>query len=137
MSGDDGEEESRADERLFRFYTAAASELETTPAGEADPDGRSTQERIDEERIEELRDARGYRKKIVTFTLITVGGLVFAATAFMGVYMGSQWHHVEASVVIAYFTSVVVESIGILYVISQYLFPNSGAHRPDREVPDD
>ncbi|MGO9102117.1 MAG: hypothetical protein ACLP9Y_22755 [Mycobacterium sp.] len=52
--------------------------------------------------------------------------LVFAATVSMGVYAGSQWHHIEAQVVIAYFSSIVVESIGILYIISRYLFPNSG-----------
>lgn len=130
---DEGERISREDERIFRYFNAAASELETTASAQVDVDDKSTQDRIDDERLGELRDAREYRKRIVTFTLIIVGGLVMAATAFMGVYMGSQWHKVEASVVIAYFTSVVVESIGILYVISQYLFPNSGTQHPNQQ----
>ena len=52
-----------------------------------------------------------------------------AATAFMIAYVASQWHHIDASVMIAYFTSVVVQSIGILYVITKYLFPQSGPQR--------
>jgi hypothetical protein len=54
---------------------------------------------------------------------------VLAATGFMVAYVCSQWHHIDASVMIAYFTSVVVESIGILYVIAKYLFPRSGPRR--------
>ena len=44
----------------------------------------------------------------------------------MGVYVASQWHHIDAKVIIAYFSSIVVQSIGILYIVSRYLFPNSG-----------
>lgn len=92
------------------------------------PPEKSIAARIDDEKLEELKDARTYRKRIVTFTLVTVGGLVFASTGFMVAYMISQWDEIEAAVMISFFTALVVESIGILYVISRYLFPHSGPH---------
>lgn len=106
------------------LLTASADELAKTPA--PNPPDKSVDDRIDEERIKELAAARKYRQQIVKFTLRAVGALVFAATSFMIVYVVSQWNHIEASVMIGYFSSVVVQSIGILYVISKYLSPDSG-----------
>jgi hypothetical protein len=111
----------------WSLLNSSVDDLANTPA--QNPPEKSIAERIDDEKLEELKDARNYRKSIVTFTLITVGGLVLAATGFMIAYMVSQWDEIAAGVMIAYFSSVVVESIGILYVISRYLFPHSGPTR--------
>jgi hypothetical protein len=109
---------------LLNYVTASTDDLARTPA--PNPTDKSLKERINEERYKELRAANRYRRAIVRFTLTTVAALVLAATIFMGLYVGSQWHHIEASVMIGYFSSIVVESIGILYIIARYLFPHSG-----------
>lgn len=93
------------------------------------PPAKSIAERIDDERLEELKEARVYRRRIVWFTLTVVGTLVAAATTFTSLYFWSEWGELDPAVMIAYFTSVVVESIGILYVIASYLFPKDGPKR--------
>lgn len=116
------------------LLSASIDDLAKTPA--PNPPTQSVAERIDDERLKELTEARRYRRATVKFTLRAVGGLDIFATAFMIAYVCSQWHHIEASVIIAYFTSVVVESIGILYVISKYLFPQAGPRHVGESTPD-
>ncbi|OIN79788.1 hypothetical protein [Mycobacterium malmoense] len=106
-----------------KFDDALIDELANAPRNLPDT---KVDSRIDDEKYKELRAANVYRKALVVSTLVTVGALVIAATAFMALYIGSQWAHIEASVMIAYFASVVAESVGILYVIARYLFPHSG-----------
>lgn len=106
------------------FDTASRDQLTTTSsAGQTSP---SVNERIGNEHVTALKAAHAYRRALVRWTLVTVAGLALAATTFMGLYTWSQWHHVEAAVIIAYFTAVVTETIGILYVIARYLFPSTG-----------
>jgi len=81
---------------------------------------------IDKAKLTELEAANEFRQTLVTSTKWTVTALVGCATLFMGLYIWSQWDHIEASVMIAYFASVVAEIIGILFVIARYLFPKSG-----------
>ncbi|MCV7154341.1 hypothetical protein [Mycolicibacterium pyrenivorans] len=86
----------------------------------------SVDKRIDDEKYRALRAANNYRRALVKWTLRVVGGLTAMATVFMGLYVCSQWDEIAASVMIAYFASVVAESIGVLYVIARYLFPSTG-----------
>jgi hypothetical protein len=109
---------------------ASVDDLAKTPV--PNPPSQSVADRIDDERLKELTEARRYRRATVKFTLRAVGWLDAFATTFMIAYVVSQWHHVEAAVIIAYFSSVVVQSIGVLYVISKYLFPQAGAFRSAR-----
>jgi hypothetical protein len=115
------------DAALDDLVRASLDDLARTPA--PNPPPQSVADRIDDERLKELTEARRYRRATVKFTLRAVGWLDTFATAFMISYMTSQWHHIEAAVIIAYFSSVVVQSIGILYVISKYLFPQAGPRR--------
>jgi hypothetical protein len=115
------------DATLDALIRASLDDLAETPA--PNPPSRSIADRIDDERLKELTEARRYRRATVKFTLRAVGGLDTFATAFMIAYVASQWHHIEPSVIIAYFSSVVVQSIGVLYVISKYLFPQAGPRR--------
>jgi hypothetical protein len=81
---------------------------------------------FDKAKLDELQAANQYRKTLVKSTTRTVAALVTAATVFMGFYLWVQRGHIEASVMIAYFASVVAEVVGILFVIARYLFPSSG-----------
>lgn len=121
------------DDRIADAAARRANELARLPADKlAEPtrddeaSDKDVQSAIDQAKIDELQAANKYRKDLVISTRRTVAALVTAATGFMGLYIGSQWGHVEASVMIAYFASVVAEVVGILYVIARYLFPSSG-----------
>lgn len=104
------------------FANAPATQLaEATAESPAD---KYLSERISAENLRELANKNTHRERLVKWSLRTVGGLTVSATVLMGAYVWAQWGHVEASVMIAYFTSVVTETIGILYVIARYLFPS-------------
>ena len=90
------------------------------------PGDKELTDALNQAKIDEHKKAIEYRDKLVGFTRKAVGGLITAATAFMAFYIWSQWNHIEESVIIAYFGSVVLEVVGILYVIAQYLFPKDG-----------
>jgi hypothetical protein len=107
-----------------KFDEALVDDLASAPPTEASD--REVKAGFDKAKLNELHAANEYRKTLVKSTQATVAALVTAATVFMGLYIWSQWDHVEASVMIAYFASVVAEVVGILYVIARYLFPSSG-----------
>ncbi len=109
------------------FDETRSDDLQVTSETVPDIDGAKNKEAI-----HDLQTAREQRRRIVTFTLRTVSGLLIAATVCMGLYMWSQWHAIDSKVVIAYFTSVVVETIGVLYGITRNLFPN-GAKNGDEK----
>lgn len=137
--------ESGAAESLGRKIGAeirriTVADLARTPAAKLDEPTEDASDRelaraLDKAALAEVEAANNYRKDLVGFTKWTVAGLVVAATVFMGLYIGSQWGEVEASVMVAYFTSIVLEVVGILYVIARYLFPSSGTgHKnPNRQ----
>lgn len=114
-------------EDSVQFDNAGRGQLEATPsASRTDP---SVEKRILDENYKAVRAANTYRRALVKWTLRVVGGLTSAATAFMAAYVVSQWGEIEATVMIAYFASVVAETIGVLYVIARYLFPSSGPNQ--------
>ena len=120
----DADAEPGTEDEGTEFDAAGKDELKRLPA--ATGNDKSITERIGNQHVKALKRAHKHRGKMVTWTLRTVGGLSIASTGFMGLYIWSQWHHVEAAVIMAYFASVVTETIGILYVIARYLFPTSG-----------
>ncbi len=108
------------------FADRQIAELTAFAASASD---ESVDKRILEEDVRALQAAHKYRRVMVKWTLRVVGFLTFAATAFMALYIFSQWGNIDPSVMIAYFASIVAETIGILYVIARYLFPSSGPRR--------
>jgi hypothetical protein len=49
-----------------------------------------------------------------------------ASVAVMGVYMGSQWGEIEPAVIISFNAAVVVNTVGLAYIVANYLFPKGG-----------
>lgn len=123
-----GEEE----ERIDRFLGSRERDLSNTPAvrSPASPD-KSMDAAKDKAKLKEHQDAAAYRTFLIWFMLGSVGALELASTGFMVAYCFSQWHNIHPAVVIGYFSSVVAQVVGILYVISKYLFPESGPPKLD------
>lgn len=90
------------------------------------PSDKSIAEQIGDQDVRALRAAHSYRRALVKWSLRTVGYLAVASTLFMAGYIWLERGHIEASVMISFFVSVVAETVGVLYVIARYLFPPSG-----------
>lgn len=118
-SSDDEDTLESAD--IAELAKATSDEL---AEGNGDDSGEDYASRFNEQKLTELADAQNFRRRVVRFTLVVVGWLVVASTGVMITYLVSQWRSISPAVPIAFFASVVVESIGILYVIAQHLFPN-------------
>lgn len=116
-----------------QFLSAASDELDKTEPDNEDPGDVSLADQIDSEHVEELKAARGYRQQLVPFTKWCVAGVLTSAVIVMGLYIGSEWGELAPEVLLGFFAAVVVETIGILYVISTYLFPKGGATRQNGE----
>lgn len=116
-----------------RFLSAPAGDLDDTDPDNEDPGGVSLADQLDSEHIEELKAARKYRQQLVPFTKWCVACVLASAVAVMGLYIGSEWGELAPEVVLGFFGAVVVETIGILYIISTYLFPKGGANRHNGE----
>lgn len=54
----------------------------------------------------------------MSFTLV-------ASVGIMAAYLWSQWGEVEPGVMIAWMSAAVVETIGLAYIVANYLFPGS------------
>lgn len=106
-------------------FRASVDDLKRSPPVRGSGE-KSIADQLDDERLHAVRAANKYRRTLVEFTLGAVGTLLGMSNVLVIAYFISQWEHIEVSVVIAYFASVVAETIGILYVISKYLFPDSG-----------
>lgn len=128
LRGDeDDEERFREEARLASILARLPADQLAAPTTDDDHSDNDLTNAFDQEKLTEAQRANQFRKDLVKFTQITVAGLVIAATVFMLIYVISQWGEIEAGVMIAYFTSIVAEVVGILWVIARYLFPSSGS----------
>jgi len=48
----------------------------------------------------------------------------------MGLYVKSEWQEVEAAVIVAWFSSNVVQVLGLAYIVARYLFAPRGQIAP-------
>ena len=73
--------------------------------------------------VTHLKERTGQRKSMMKWTLTLATGIIVVSTAAMGIYFGSEWGHIAPAVMVAWFSSVVVEVLGIVYIVASYLFP--------------
>lgn len=73
-------------------------------------------------KADQEHDQRDRLFKIVARSLI---GALASSVLITGCYMVAQWGRVEASVVIGFNASVVVQTIGLAYIVARHLFPES------------
>lgn len=72
-----------------------------------------------------LKKRAEQRKVMLVWTLALASAIVVVSTVALFVYMYSEWGHVAASVMVSWFGSVVVQVIGIVYLVAAYLFPRN------------
>ncbi|SKI77699.1 Uncharacterised protein [Mycobacteroides abscessus subsp. massiliense] len=108
----------------FDLGTASGEEFDSASVDQLKPATPTAE--YAKEHLKELQAAHGYRATMINGAINAVKGLLFASTFALGLYIWSEWEDLQPSVIVAYFASVVAETIGILYVIARYLFPSSG-----------
>lgn len=72
------------------------------------------------------KQAHKMRKRFFRFVVRSVVSTLVATGAIMGAYVVSQWGDLDAAVMVAFFSAVVVQVLGLAYIIARYLFAPRG-----------
>lgn len=112
--------------RLLELASASAEELneERTPV-----------KAVSDELVERKVDAatrkadqtHKFREKFFGTVSWAVLGTLVASVVVMLLYLCSEWGQLDAAVLIAFNSAVVVQVIGLAYIVAKYLFPEGGA----------
>lgn len=76
--------------------------------------------------LKAAEQANKLRKRFFTFVMRTVATTLIATAVIMAAYVVSQWGKIEAAVMVAFFSAVVVQVIGLALIIARYLFAPRG-----------
>lgn len=93
------------------------------------PDKSPTDETIDH-KAKAARDkavqTHDFREKFFKTIRGALVASLLASALLMGVYAISQWGHIDAKVMMSFNAAVVVNTIGLAYIVAKYLFPEGG-----------
>lgn len=89
--------------------------------------------RLERHKLKQLRQDRMLRKSIAAWAIGFVAFQLLFANLSFGFFLWHNRAEPDASIMIAWLSSTVVEVVGILWVIARSLFPFNDRHR-DREA---
>ncbi|MBT2266338.1 hypothetical protein [Rhodococcus erythropolis] len=99
---------------------------EESPNNEVTP---ATAEQMSQAAADRARHDNNHRNNLVKWTMWVVSVSLIANFGVFGVYMGSQWHEISDSVMIAWISATVIEVLGIAYIITSDLFKDGSRNR--------
>jgi len=67
------------------------------------------------------------KKRVEKWARWATSGVLISSCLVMAAYIYSEWGHIDSTVVLGWLSATVVETIGIMYLITKYLFSN---HEP-------
>lgn len=111
-------------DRAEDFDDASASELDSKEATGGASD-TAVEEGLAKAHLKRAEQDNTHRGWFVKWVLWVVSGTLAAGVAVMVAYVCSEWHTIESAVLIAWFSASVVQTIGLAYVIANYLFPHT------------
>lgn len=110
---------SPSPEELSKLANAEASALEAVPT-----------KRATDEQVEALKkkatQTHGFRDSFFRTVKWSLISTLAAAVVIMGLYIVSEWSELESAVLISFNAAVVVNTIGLAYIVANYLFPKGG-----------
>lgn len=106
------------------FAGAATTELDNANAGVGASDNEFSKA-LDQARVTRATQDNTHRQWFVKWVIGIVTGSLLAGVGIMGCYVTSEWREVSPSVLVAWFSASVVQTIGLAYVIARYLFPEA------------
>lgn len=75
------------------------------------------------------QQAHGMRERFFNFVVRSVVGTLIATGLVMAAYVVSQWGRLAPGVMVSFYSAVVVQVIGLAYIIARYLFaPRSNSN---------
>lgn len=113
---------SRADAKVVDG--ASATELESEAADEASD--REVEVELRKTDLEAAQQAHEMRESFYRWVIRAVSLTLVASAASMVAYLWSQWGSIAPAVMVAFYSAVVVQVIGLAYIIARYLFAPRG-----------
>lgn len=108
---------------LERLARATTDDLEAkAPAGDIPDEVADETLEPEEARLKQALDLRKRFFRIVIWALWFVLG---SSVAVMTAYIVSQWGRLDSRVMIAWMAAAVVQTIGLAYIVANYLFPGA------------
>jgi hypothetical protein len=117
------------------FERATVDELKRPAKNSLDPGNADRlRDKLQKQEWKKLRQANKLRRRFYRWAVRVAAIVVFLNFGTMGVYIVSQWGRLADAVMVAWFSATVVEILGIVAIIAQYLFHTDPAKidRPDQ-----
>lgn len=100
---------------------------------EAQVSSEETRNAIEEEHLNKLRQQQRQRRTFFVWAMFAISAVLFASAIFMTAYMLVKGNQTEPTVIIAWLSSGLVETLGLGYIIANYLFEQSGNQSPEKK----
>lgn len=111
-------------------------ELQKKPPEQRHRDEEDLENALQVEDLRKSRQANEQRESFFKWAKRLIVAVLLVGAMSMAFYIGSQWGKLEAGVFVAWFASVIVETLGLGFIIGEYLFePSSGPRRRRRKRP--
>ena len=105
---------------------AQQSELSESPPQLNLVEAEPIKDRLDSLKLLKGQQSHELREQLFTTVRWALISTLGAAVIIMGLYLKSEWGHIDAAVMISFHTAVVVNTIGLAYIVANYLFPRGG-----------
>lgn len=96
----------------------------------AQSEERLPEDKVVEAQVEAARrkatQTHSFRRSLFTTIRRALVATLAAAVSVMVLYMISEWGQIDPTVVISFNAAVVVNTIGLAYIVANYLFPKGG-----------
>lgn len=106
--------------------TAAPARTYKERIEDATVTSQETQNDIEKEHLNKLRQQQKQRRAFFVWAMITISSVLLASGLFMAAYMIVKGNETEPAVIIAWLSSGLVETLGLGYIIANYLFEQNG-----------
>lgn len=104
---------------LERFATADESQLVAAPTKDV------TDDQVETYRNKAVQ-THGFRDSFFRTVKWSLISTLAAAVVIMALYIISEWNDLQSAVLISFNAAVVVNTIGLAYIVANYLFPRGG-----------
>lgn len=107
---------------LFDFILKLASEPADALAGpEKTPSDAKVRKKVSDAESRAAQE-HGFRNELFKTIKGTLVGTLISAVGVMVAYIVSAWGEVDAAVMVSFFGAVVVQTIGLSYIVANYVF---------------
>lgn len=120
---------SDAQRELQRLANTPAEQLVSTPV-ETEISDAKADKLLSQAEADRLQQANTLRPIFFWSVVAAMSFTLVASVGIMGFYIWSQWDDLDSAVMIAWMSAAVVETIGLAYIVANYLFPSDPRQSP-------